>query len=122
MRIRLTLLLATCAFFSTTIAAQAPQPSPDKLGWIPDPPSSESRVQRKGPVAPMEEDRLKYASFLSQSGTGLVRLLPRWAVTNIAVVPKDNLRAFGINGGGSYFSFYYRTHEYGRGSDLELSR
>jgi hypothetical protein len=122
MKIRLPLLLATCAFVSITIAAQAPQPTPEKFAWIPDPPSSESRVQKRGPVATAPEDQLKYATFLSQSGTGLVRLLPRWVMTNIAVVPQDNPRAFGINGGGAYFSFYYRTHEYGRGSDLELSR
>ena len=122
MKSRLALLLGICAFLLTTIAAQAPQPSPERLGWIPEPPSSEPRVQKKGPVAPAEEDRLKYASFLSQSGTGLVRLLPRWAITNKGLVPTSGPRDFGINGGGAYFSFYYRTHEYGRGSDLEVSR
>ena len=122
MKIRLALVLGTCAFVSTTIAAQTPQPSPEKFGWIPDPPASESRVQKKGPVAVAEEDRLKYASFLSQSGTGLVRLQPRWAITNIGPSPTSGPRDFSINGGGAYFSFYYRTHEYGRGSDLELNR
>ncbi|HJZ81047.1 MAG TPA: hypothetical protein VKD91_11905 [Pyrinomonadaceae bacterium] len=73
-------------------------------------------------MAPMEEDRLKYATFLSQAGTGLVRLLPRWVITNTGLEPQNNPRAFGINGGGAYFSFYYRTHQYGRGSDLELNR
>ncbi len=121
MKSRLAHFLGICAF-STTIAAQAPQPSPERLGWIPETPPSESRAQKKGPVSVADEDRLKYASFLSQSGTGLVRLLPRWAITNIGVVPKSGPRDFGINGGGAYFSFYYRTHEYGRGSDLEVSR
>jgi hypothetical protein len=78
-------------------------------------------------VAPAEEDRLKYASLLSQSNTGLVRLLPRWAFSNFPVSPDPQSRPygprdFGINGGGAYFSFYYRTHEYGRGSDIELNR
>src|SRR4030095_4349170 len=122
MKSRLALLLFSCALAATTIVAQKPEPSPERFGYISDPPSSESRALRKGPVAPLEEDRLKYASFLSQSGTGLVRLLPRWAITNVAESPTWSPRAFGINGGGSYFSFYYRTHEYGRGSDLELNR
>ena len=122
MKIRLALLLGICAFVSTTIAAQAPQPSPERLGWIPDTPPSEPRVQKKGPVALAEEDRLKYATFLSQSGTGLVRLMPRWAITNTGLEPRSGPRDFGINGGGAYFSFYFRTHEYGRGSDLEVSR
>jgi hypothetical protein len=122
MKSRLALLLATYALVATTIAAQKPEPSPERLGYISDPPPSESRVLRKGPVAPAEEDRLKYASFLSQSGTGLVRLLPRWAITNVSESPTSGPRDFGINGGGAYFSFYYRTHEYGRGSDLELNR
>jgi len=122
MKSRLALLLASGALVATTIAAQKPEPSPERLGYISDPPPSESRVLHKGPVAPAEEDRLKYASFLSQSGTGLVRLLPRWAITNVAESPTWSVHDHGINGGGSYFSFYYRTHEYGRGSDIELNR
>lgn len=120
MKSRSALLLATFALASSTITAQQ---SPERMAYIPDTPSSESRVLRKGPVAPLDEDRLKYASFLSQSGTGLVRLLPRWTITNYAPeTPAWGPRDFGINGGGSYFSFYYRTHEYGRGSDIELNR
>ena len=127
MKSRLALLLASCAMVATTIVAQKPDPSPERLGYIPDPPPSESRALRKGPVAPLEEDRLKYASFLSQSDTGLVRLLPRWAISNAPQSPAPESRPwgprdFGINGGGAYFSFYYRTHEYGRGSDIELNR
>jgi len=127
MKTRLALLLACCALVANTIAAQKPEPSPERLGYISDPPPSESRVLRKGPVAPLEEDRLKYASFLSKSGTGLVRLLPRWTISNAPQSPAPESRPwgprdFGINGGGSYFSFYYRTHEYGRGSDIELNR
>jgi hypothetical protein len=127
MKTRLALLLAGCALVANTIAAQKPEPSPERFGYISDPPPSESRALRKGPVAPLEEDRLKYASFLSQSGTGLVRLLPRWTFSNAPQSPAPESRPwgprdFGINGGGAYFSFYYRTHEYGRGSDIELNR
>lgn len=127
MKNRLALLIATCALVATTVAAQRPASSPERLGPIGDPPSSESRALRTGPVAPAEEDRLKYAGLLSQSGTGLVRLLPRWTISNAPQSPAPETRPWGprdfkINGGGAYFSFYYRTHEYGRGSDIELNR
>lgn len=120
MRSRFAFLLAALALASITIRSQQ---STERFGPLPERPVAESRVKRKGPVAPAEEDRLKYASFLSQSGTGLVRLLPRWVKTNYGPQPPEwHARDFGINGGGSYFSFYYRTHEYGRGSDIELNR
>jgi hypothetical protein len=63
-------------------------------------------------LAPSGEDRKAYADFLSQSGTGLVRLLPRekW----------DG--KLSMRGGGAYYSFTLRTHEYGNGSDVELSQ
>ena len=59
-----------------------------------------------------EEDRRAYADFLAQPDTGLVRLLPRekW---------DDKLS---MRGGGAYYSFTRRTHEYGNGSDVELQQ
>jgi len=62
-------------------------------------------------LAPSAEDRQKYSAFLEQSDTGLTRLLPR-------EVFSDKLT---IVGGGAYFSFARLTHEYGYGSDIELS-
>lgn len=61
-------------------------------------------------LATPEEDRRAHAEFLAQPGTGIVRLLPRekW---------EDKLTT---RGGGAYYSFTRRTHEYGRGSDVEL--
>jgi hypothetical protein len=77
-------------------------------------PRQESRLITKGPLAPALRDRTSYASFLSQPQTGLVRLLSRFDQSKSGKPPK-------INGGGAYYSFFYRSHEYGFGSDLELS-
>jgi hypothetical protein len=63
-------------------------------------------------LAPAPADRERFAEFLAQRGTGLIRLLPRekW----------DN--KLSIRGGGAYYSFAARTHEYGRGSDISLEQ
>jgi hypothetical protein len=63
-------------------------------------------------LAPSAKDREKYAEFLSQPDTGLIRLLPR-------EVFQDKLT---IQGGGAYYSFARLTHEYGYGSDIELQQ
>jgi hypothetical protein len=84
------------------------------------PVTEEPRVLTKGLLAPALEDRLLHEDFLKQSKTGLIRLMPRenydWeAYTTVPVQIK-------IRGGGSYFSFFHRTHAYGYGSDLGLER
>ena len=61
-------------------------------------------------LAPSTKDRNKYAEFLTQADTGMIRLLPR-------EVFGDKLT---ILGGGAYYSFARLTHEYGFGSDIEL--
>lgn len=63
-------------------------------------------------LAPAPEDQTRYATFLAQPHTGLVRLLPRETWDN-----KLSLR-----GGGAYYSFTRLTHEYGYGSDISLER
>jgi hypothetical protein len=63
-------------------------------------------------LAVSEKDRAKYAEFLTQADTGLIRLLPREAF-------QDKLT---INGGAAYYSFVRLTHEYGSGSNLELDQ
>jgi hypothetical protein len=75
-------------------------------------------VVEKGPLALSEQDRNYYAALLALPKAGLIRLLPR-----------ENLKsAFNyagerpaIRGGGSYYSFHFRSHEQGYGSDLEFS-
>jgi hypothetical protein len=63
-------------------------------------------------LAPSDEDRKTYADFLARPDMGLIRLLPRgkW---------DDKLS---MHGGGAYYSFTRLTHEYGRGSDVELAQ
>jgi hypothetical protein len=68
----------------------------------------EPRVIKSGVLAPSATDIQSHKQFLSQKNTGLIRLLPRGAY-NI------NLR-----GGGSYYSFFHMSHEYGDGSDIGL--
>ena len=79
----------------------------------------EPKVLKEGLLAPSVQDRLEHDAFLKQSKTGLIRLMPR------EVYDSESYQvAFPIDilGGGAYFSFFHRAHEYGYGSDLELSR
>ncbi|MEP7273247.1 MAG: hypothetical protein ABI882_17235, partial [Acidobacteriota bacterium] len=62
---------------------------------------------------PARADYEKYREFLKRPGTGLIRLMPR----EIFDKPEKST----IRGGGAYYSFIRKTHEYGRGSDIELS-
>ncbi len=70
-------------------------------------------------LSPADEDRAAYKEFLSQPDTGLIRLLPREVYESEAY--KKNQKTLTIRGGGAYYSFAKLTHEYGYGSDLELS-
>ena len=69
-------------------------------------------------LAPSEADRALFAEFLSQPDTGLIRLLPREIYDSEAY--KNNKKTITMRGGGAYYSFTRRTHEYGFGSDIEL--
>jgi hypothetical protein len=79
----------------------------------------EPQVLKKGLLAPSMQDRLQHDAFLKQSKTGLIRLMPRevydWERYKVPA-------RIDIRGGGAYFSFFHRTHEYGYGSDLQLAR
>lgn len=66
-----------------------------------------------------DEDRAPHSDFLAKPDTGIVRLLPR-EVYDIAPGGKS-LKRLTIRGGGAYYSFTRLTHEYGYGSDIELS-
>lgn len=71
-------------------------------------------------LSPAEEDRATYAEFLRQPNTGLIRILPREKYDPDA--QNDKPKTVTIRGGGAYYSFARRTHEYGYGSDIELSQ
>jgi hypothetical protein len=68
-------------------------------------------------LSPSAEDRAAYAEFLAQPDTGLIRLLPREKFDSFP----NKSSALTIRGGGAYYSFVRLTHEYGYGSDIELS-
>jgi len=76
-------------------------------------PAPEDRVLKKGLLAPSVQDRTDHKAFLTQSNTGLIKLLP---------YERANESLLKIRGGGAYYSFHYISHEYGRGSDIELVR
>lgn len=63
-------------------------------------------------LAPARADREKFAEFLAERDTGLIRLLPR---------EKWDYK-LSIRGGGAYYYFAGRTHEYGYGSDISLEQ
>lgn len=64
-------------------------------------------------LAASEEDVAAYTEFLQQPDTGIARLLPR------EVFDKGTLTT---RGGGAYYSFTRRTHEYGWGTQIGLER
>ena len=57
-----------------------------------------------------EEDIAAYTEFLQQPDTGITRLLPREVF--------DNKNTLTTRGGGAYYSFTHKTHEYGRGTQI----
>ena len=75
---------------------------------------AELNVLEKRYLSPSEEDKARYAEFLRQPDTGLIRLVPR----------EHNSQGIGltISGGGSFYSFTRLTHEYGQGSDIDLEQ
>src|SRR5687767_12172467 len=77
---------------------------------------AELAVLEQKVLAVADTDREEFASFLSQPQTGIIRLLPR------ELYDGNSKRRLAINGGGAYYSFVRKTHEYGQGSDIELSQ
>lgn len=77
----------------------------------------EPRIIKKGPLAPSPQDVADNRFILNLSNTGLMRLMPREKVDapDSEVAKKINLR-----GNGAYYSFFYLSHEYNYGSDIEL--
>lgn len=71
-------------------------------------------------LSPSEEDKATYAEFLRQRDTGLIRLLPREKYDTYK--PDQTDKGLTTRGGGAYYSFTRLTHDYGYGSDIELSQ
>src|SRR5882724_12800712 len=65
-------------------------------------------------LSPSADDLAKYAEFIKQPNSGLIRLLPRELY--------DRRNEMTINGGGAYYSFFSLDHAYGYGSDIQLEQ
>jgi hypothetical protein len=79
----------------------------------------EDRVLKKGLLAPSAADQSRFASFLRLRNTGLIRLLPRELYDTYITHAKSPVS---IRGGGAYYSFAWRTHDYGyAAADIEFS-
>ena len=63
-------------------------------------------------IAPSTGDYANYPGYQGQKDRGVLRLLPRETYNGKLSIP----------GGGAYFSFTRLTHDYGYGSDIELSQ
>lgn len=105
-------LFAICSIAAVAALAQSDSRA-DTLQQI-ESKRAELAVLEKKFLAPSDEDRARYAEFLSQPDTGLTRLLPREKF--------DRDDKMTIRGGGAYYSFALLTHAYGRGSDIELAQ
>src|SRR6185295_4157093 len=77
---------------------------------------AELAVLEKKVLAVADTDREEFAAFLTQPQTGVIRLLPR------ELYDGNGKRRLAISGGGAYYSFIRKTHEYGQGSDIELAQ
>jgi hypothetical protein len=111
----LTLALACLNVAAQTQSAQSPQSRDEVIRQI-EVKRAELAELEKQVLAVSNGDREQFAAFLSQPQTGIIRLLPRETYDGNAK------RALAIRGGGAYYSFTRKTHEYGYGSDIELSQ
>lgn len=109
MRNRAVVILTTIVLADAVVAANGP--SREALWKDVSEQSAKLRDVEEKLLAPDPGDAEAFAGFLAQRDTGLVRLLPR----------ERGEKALALRGGGAYYSFSRRTHEYGYGSDIELS-
>ena len=113
-----TAVLLAIVILSCSISATAQSQSRDQILKDIRAKRAELQALEKQFLAVPQEDLAAYADFLKQSGTGLVRLLPREIYDS--EVYRTNPRSLTMRGGGAYYSFTRLVHEYGYGSDLEL--
>ena len=77
---------------------------------------AELAVLEKKVLAVSDTDREEFAAFLTQPHTGVIRLLPR------EMYDGNAKRGLAMRGGGAYYSFVLKKHEYGQGSDISLEQ
>jgi len=107
--ILITLLLAAVSSFAQT------QSREDLLKQI-EAKRAELAALEKRFLSASEEDKAKYANFLRQPNTGLIRLLPGEKYGS-----NNDRKGLSISGGGAFYSFVRLTHDYGHGSEIELA-
>jgi hypothetical protein len=111
-----TLCMATLSIISINVVAQS-ESRDEVLKQIETKRAELSALEIKF-LSPSAGDRAAYADFLKQSDTGLIRLLPREVYESETY--KNNKQTITMRGGGAYYSFSLRTHEYGNGTDIGL--
>lgn len=109
-RLRSILLLLLITLLSSS-AAFAQSSERDRIIKEIEAMQEQVKVKEKALLAPASEDVAGREDFLSQTGTGLIRLLPREKYDG----------KLSIRGGGAYYSFTALRHEYGQ-SDIELQQ
>jgi hypothetical protein len=110
----LTVLAVTAVCCAALNCAQRPTPAPSNVPSLAEQIEQLRRLQdavNARLLTPPDDERQRLAEFLKQPDTGLIKLLPRGKYDDVVV---------GSRGGGAYYSFTRRTHEYGYGSDIEL--
>lgn len=111
---RTALSLAPLALLTLALHAPARAQTTDRAQAAAEIESLREQIKARETVllAPPRADAAAHDAFLAQPGTGLVRLLPRekW----------DG--KLSTRGGGAYYSFTNKTHEYGYGSDIQLEQ
>src|SRR5947209_4383944 len=107
-----TFFLGCFAFASIHVLAQSA--SRDEILKQIEAKRAELAALEKTFLTPSEEDSATYAEFLQQPDTGLARLLPRETY--------DNKNSLTTRGGGAYYSFTRRTHEYGSSTQIGLEQ
>src|SRR5690242_19173271 len=114
--VALTTVSLTLVLACLSVAAQTQTQSRDDVIKEIETKRAELAVLEKKVLAVADSDRAQFAAFLTQPQTGVIRLLPR------EIYDRGKKRGLAINGGGAYYSFFLKTHEYGRGSDIELQQ
>jgi hypothetical protein len=110
------LIVATVSILFINLVAQG-QSRQELLGQLENKRAELQKLEEQF-LAPSDEDRAAFADLLKQPNTGLIRLLPRESFGEVPNKPGK----LTIRGGGAYYSFVRLTHEYGYGSDIQLSQ
>jgi hypothetical protein len=114
--VALTTVSLTFVLACLSVAAQTQTQSRDDVIKQIEAKRAELAVLEKKVLDVADSDRAEFAAFLTQPQTGVIRLLPR------EIYDGNSKRRLAINGGGAYYSFFLKTHEYGRGSDIALEQ